>query len=189
MTYYDVLGVPADASHDAIRRAYVALARRYHPDFHTTSDPSVRAANERAMQAVNEAWAVLSDPAARQRYDRSLQAGEPGGRTAGGGARRSAGVGYSGEDEFRPYDDGDDDIDPRLFDDDAANVVVTRRKQIVMVLPTLTFFAGVGMVLVGLVINVLALSALGLAAILLASLAFVVLPLLALSASARNDRR
>lgn len=189
MTYYDVLGVPADASHDAIRRAYVALARRYHPDFHTTADPSVRAANERAMQAVNEAWAVLSDPAARRRYDQSLRAGEPGDRAAGGGARRASGVGYSGEDEFQPFVDEDDDIDPRLLDDDATHVVVSLRKQFVMVLPTLTFFAGVGLVLLGLVINLLVVSALGLAAILLASLAFVVLPLLALSASARNDRR
>jgi curved DNA-binding protein len=38
VSYYDVLGVAPDADAAAIRRAYVELARRYHPDFHLTAD-------------------------------------------------------------------------------------------------------------------------------------------------------
>jgi hypothetical protein len=47
---------------DEIRRAYVARARRYHPD--QQGDPA-------RMQAVNEAWRVLGDGRLRSEYDRS----------------------------------------------------------------------------------------------------------------------
>ena len=51
-----------------IRAAYRALMRRYHPD----ADPSVDAAQR--AQAINAAYAVLSDPDKRARYDGSLAA-------------------------------------------------------------------------------------------------------------------
>lgn len=58
---YAVLGVPNDARTDDIRRAWVALARRHHPD---------RGGDAAAMQAVNDAWALLGDPARRRVWDR-----------------------------------------------------------------------------------------------------------------------
>jgi curved DNA-binding protein len=61
--FYDVLGVSRGASQDEIQRAYRKLARTYHPDLN--SDP---AAEER-FKEISEAYAVLSDPKARQRYD------------------------------------------------------------------------------------------------------------------------
>jgi curved DNA-binding protein len=61
--YYDVLGVSRGASQDEIQRAYRKLARTYHPDLN--SDP---AAEER-FKEISEAYAVLSDPQTRQRYD------------------------------------------------------------------------------------------------------------------------
>jgi DnaJ domain len=187
VTFYDVLGVASDASPAAIRRAYVTLARQYHPDFHTTASAEVHAANERAMQAVNEAWTVLSDPVARRRYDdRYLTTGA--GRD---NARRTrAEADDRARAEWRPFDDeDDDDIDPRLLDDEPSAVVVTRRRQFVVVLPTVAFLVGVLLAILGLVINVLPLSLLGVVTVVGAGLGFVVLPLLALSASARNDRR
>jgi hypothetical protein len=188
MTYYDVLGVPADAPAAAIKRAYVELARRHHPDFHTTEPAAVRAANERAMQAVNEAWTVLSDPAARRAYDDRYVRG-----TGDGGhddfRRRRAAEDARERAAWRPFDDSDDDVDPRLLADEPARVVVTRRRQFVTILPTITFLGGVLLAVLGVVINLLPLSLLGLVAIVASALGFLVLPLLALSASARNDRR
>ncbi len=64
-----MLGVPPAADEATIRRAYVGLARQYHPD--VTGGDAAR------MRAINEAWATLGDPARRARYDRSLQLGTP----------------------------------------------------------------------------------------------------------------
>jgi hypothetical protein len=194
VTYYDVLGVAPDASAAAIRRAYVGLARRYHPDFHTNASPGVRAANERAMQALNEAWAVLSDPSERRRYDDRYVRGTGDAATGGADARRVRAEQDARERAaWRPFDydpdDDDEDLDPRLLDDEPAAVVVSRRRQLVVVAPTLTFLGGVLLVVLGFVINLLPLSLLGLVAVVGSAVGFVVLPLLALSASARNDRR
>ncbi|MEM2126445.1 MAG: molecular chaperone DnaJ [Candidatus Methanosuratincola sp.] len=62
--YYQVLGVPRGASSEAIKRAYRRLVLKYHPD--RNPDPQ---ATER-MKEINEAFAVLSDPVKRQKYDR-----------------------------------------------------------------------------------------------------------------------
>jgi hypothetical protein len=188
VTYYDVLGVPRDASPTVIKRAYVELARRHHPDFHTTDPVGVRAANEKAMQAVNEAWSVLSDPVARRRYDERLSDGADDGAPHDH-RRTRAEEDARARAAWRPFDEGDDDIDPRLLEDEPTHVVVTRRRQLVTVAPAITFFGGVFTAIIGLVINVLPLAVLGIAAVVVAALGFVVLPLLALSASARNDRR
>lgn len=63
--YYEILGVPANSSKEEIKKAYVALAKKYHPD--VTSLPKEEA--EKAMAAINEAYAVLSDANKRNCYD------------------------------------------------------------------------------------------------------------------------
>ncbi|KAK4046830.1 hypothetical protein OIV83_005826 [Microbotryomycetes sp. JL201] len=67
MTLYDILGVPASASTDQIRTAYVATAKRYHPDYAPTQ---LRSEYEQKFHAVTKVFRVLSDP--RESYDKSL---------------------------------------------------------------------------------------------------------------------
>src|SRR5215831_1908112 len=62
--YYEVLGVTRTATADDIKKAYRKLARKYHPDV----NPGDKSAEEKFKQ-IGEAYAVLSDPEKRQRYD------------------------------------------------------------------------------------------------------------------------
>jgi curved DNA-binding protein len=62
--YYEVLGVARTATADDIKKAYRKLARKYHPDV----NPNDKSAEEKFKQ-VGEAYAVLSDPEKRKRYD------------------------------------------------------------------------------------------------------------------------
>jgi DnaJ-class molecular chaperone len=80
-TYYDLLKVDRRAGPEGVRAAYRSLAQRYHPDKRPGSADAVR-----VMAALNEAYAVLSDPQRRASYDRAIEGarrrteGAPGGR-------------------------------------------------------------------------------------------------------------
>lgn len=63
--YYKTLGVARTATQPEIKKAFRKVARESHPDRH----PGDKAA-ERRFKDVNEANAVLSDPAKREKYDR-----------------------------------------------------------------------------------------------------------------------
>ncbi len=62
--YYKVLGVPKDATDDAIKKAYRKLARKLHPDLNPNDNNA-----KQKFQQVNEANEVLSDPEKRKKYD------------------------------------------------------------------------------------------------------------------------
>lgn len=68
--YYDVLGLPRDASATDIKRAYRRLAMEFHPD---RNDGDKRA--EEQFKEATEAYEVLRDPAKRAQYDRFGAAG------------------------------------------------------------------------------------------------------------------
>ena len=63
--YYEVLGVPRNASEGDIKKAFRQLAMKHHPD----RNPDDRSAEER-FKTINEAYAILSDPDKRAQYDR-----------------------------------------------------------------------------------------------------------------------
>ena len=63
--YYEVLGVTEGATFQRIKEGYRRLAFEYHPD----RNPGDGSAIEK-MKEINEAYAVLSDPDKRSRYDR-----------------------------------------------------------------------------------------------------------------------
>jgi molecular chaperone DnaJ len=77
--YYDVLGVARDADAVAIKAAYRSLAHRYHPD----KNPGDQSAEE-VFKELSEAYAVLSDPERRARYDRYGRDPLPNGETGFG---------------------------------------------------------------------------------------------------------
>jgi len=62
--YYELLGVPRNASDDEIKRAFRKLAFQCHPD--RNREPGA----EEKFKEINEAFQVLSDPDKRNRYDR-----------------------------------------------------------------------------------------------------------------------
>jgi curved DNA-binding protein len=61
--YYEIIGVPRDASPDDIKRAYRRLARKYHPDVSKEKNAEER------FKEVGEAYEVLRDPEKRAAYD------------------------------------------------------------------------------------------------------------------------
>ena len=62
--YYQILGIEKDAGEKQVKEAYRHLAFKYHPD-RNQGDPEA----SEEMKSVNEAYAVLSDPAKRREYD------------------------------------------------------------------------------------------------------------------------
>jgi DnaJ domain/PASTA domain len=78
ITWYDVLGVLPDAPPDDIRQAWQARAALLRPATLPGAAPEVQSAADRARQAVDEAWRVLADPAARESYDEQIGILRPG---------------------------------------------------------------------------------------------------------------
>jgi hypothetical protein len=122
--FYEVLGVPADASAAELRRAYLDRARQHHPD---------AGGRPEAMTAVNEAWAVLSDPVRRRVYDL-----ERGAATLGAPPRRAR----------VPFD-----AEPADLLDDRPVVVTTKAPGPLPLLPPGLFLVSVAVGCVGLVLD------------------------------------
>ena len=77
--YYEVLGVDKNADDAAIKKAYRALAKKYHPDMNPGD-----AEAEKKFKEASEAYAVLSDPDKKRQYDQFGHAAFEGGMGGGG---------------------------------------------------------------------------------------------------------
>lgn len=90
--YYKILGVDKSIPQDKIKAAYRKRSKQFHPDLHP-DDPKAKA----KFQLLNEAYAVLSDPDKRKKYD---QYGENwdkvGGGNPFGGDPNASGFDFSG---------------------------------------------------------------------------------------------
>ncbi len=94
--YYEVLGLQKGASEDDIKKAFRKLAMKYHPD----KNPGDKEAEE-MFKEINEAYAVLSDPEQKSKYDRFGHAGVDPNSFAGGFGGFGGAGGFGGfEDIF-----------------------------------------------------------------------------------------
>ncbi|HWP17650.1 MAG TPA: molecular chaperone DnaJ [Burkholderiaceae bacterium] len=90
--YYEVLGVPKNASDDDIKKAYRKLAMKYHPD--RNQGEKAKEAEEKFKEA-KEAYEMLSDPKKRAAYDQYGHAGvDP--NMGGAGGFRGGPEGFGG---------------------------------------------------------------------------------------------
>lgn len=78
--YYEVLGVDRNADDAALKKAYRALAKKYHPD----TNPGDKEAEKKFKEA-SEAYAILSDSEKRRQYDQFGHAAFEGGGAGAGG--------------------------------------------------------------------------------------------------------
>ena len=93
--YYEVLGVSRDASTDEVRKAYLKLAHKYHPD-KTGGDKAA----ETQLKEINEAYDVLKNADKRAKYDQFGHMGEQMGAGGFGGGFGGGGGGFEA-----PFDD------------------------------------------------------------------------------------
>lgn len=172
-THYDTLGVEPGAPATEVRRAYVELARRNHPDL-AGDDPVARGIAERRMQDINQAWSVLGDASRRDTYDRDLAI-----------AKRRRWTAGTVTPDFVPYDNSVDPDDPAAEHDvpygDGAPVPRSLQMG-----PVLVAVVGVVVLGLGFLLGFGPLVALGVVAIVGGALGFIAAPVYAVLRSSRS---
>ncbi|XP_067864291.1 dnaJ homolog subfamily B member 6b isoform X2 [Heptranchias perlo] len=123
--YYQVLGVPKNASPDEIKKSYRKLALKWHPD----KNPDNKEEAESKFKQLSEAYEVLSDSSKRDIYDRY---GKDGLTNTGGGGHYGEGydLGFTfrnPEDVFREFFGGRDPFADFFMDDPFENFFGHRR--------------------------------------------------------------
>ncbi len=170
MTPYEVLGVPVGASVDEIHRAYLVLARQHHPDFHVGESSTALDAAGRQMQMVNEAWAALSDPAVRRRYEREQK--------------------DEVDNSFRPFSPPvDNEPDPRDAPDVPYRPVrpPSNLERSIVLVPVGLFAAAGVSVAISMITGDAGLLTLAVVCFVLSCVGFLVVPLLALGRAAKDE--
>jgi hypothetical protein len=166
---YEVLGVEPSASAEELRRAYLQLARRHHPDQYATASDETRVEAERRMQEINEAWSLLGDRFRRARVEAEW-------------AEAQAST-------FRPFAADDDEPDPRLAPDVPYRPTrpVGPADQAMVLAPVGLLLVAAGAGGLGLIVGLPALVGLGFLLLVLSFLGFLVAPLVALSRAKQDE--
>ncbi|XP_071978482.1 dnaJ homolog subfamily B member 2 isoform X2 [Engystomops pustulosus] len=113
--YYEILGVPRNATQDDIKRAYRKLALKWHPD----KNPDNKELAEKKFKDIAEAYEVLSDVGKRETFDHYGRAGFSGPEPSRSNSR-SQGFTYtfrSPEEVFREFFGGRDPFSDFFGDD------------------------------------------------------------------------
>lgn len=153
--WYEVLGVERDADHATVHAAYLAQARRHHPD--------ARGGSTARMQLLNDAWEILGDPVRRAGYDRTLPVRESGVLDAGG---------FEGAGPR-----------PVAVEEDPAGAPVVGVARAVIAFAPLCFVGGIVVFGAGVVLQVAGIVQAGLLVLLASLIAFAMAPFLAMGAS------
>ncbi|MBW4509907.1 MAG: DnaJ domain-containing protein [Scytonematopsis contorta HA4267-MV1] len=114
--YYEILGVPKEATNEDIKKNFRKLARQYHPDV----NPDNKAAEEK-FKDISEAYDILSDTAKRAQYDQFSRYWKQKGFSGGKQAARSKP--WSGDNRSNGRSQ---DVDPSQYGsfDDFINQVI-----------------------------------------------------------------
>ena len=96
MCHYKTLGIARSATRDAVRKAYLSLAKKYHPDVNKA--PTANA----MFQKIQEAYSVLSDESKKQAYDASFANQASSSFTGAGGRSRDSASDQRPFNEQRP---------------------------------------------------------------------------------------
>lgn len=94
MCHYKTLGIARSASKEAVRKAYLQLAKKYHPDINKA--PTANA----MFQKIQEAYSVLSDESKKLTYDATLSGQSSSASSSTGGQSRQ-----QSEYAQRPYNE------------------------------------------------------------------------------------
>jgi len=185
--HYEIFGVEPEASVDEIKRSYLSLARREHPDLHNET-PTSRLHAENRMRAINAAWAVLSDPDERAFYDRQ-RLGVSGEKSGSGGkregAQRTEWAANRPSPDWEPFDSASAEVFDEAHD---QPITSGELPSWLAVAPVVSFVYGLVAMSFGSFIGFRLLAISGIAALLGSILLFVIAPLVALGRSRRGDR-
>ena len=182
---YEVLGVGNGSGQAEIRRAYLALARQHHPDAHTRDAPAARARAEARMREINDAWALLSDPERRRRYDATLDPYDAGPTV--GGARTVP------SDSWHPRQDDTgwmDDFEAwRQETDDAVPAdPPSAARSTVTIFPVGLFLVSVATGCLAMVLQSRSLLAVSFVGVAVAALIFLLLPMVVMAQRPKRRR-
>jgi hypothetical protein len=191
VNHYEVLGVDGDVSPADLRRAYLDLARRHHPDRQAGVDPTARGVADERMRQINSAWQVLGDPGRRSAYDLQLRQRSDrrsGSSTAGAVAPRGPRI-ERPSTAFSPYWEHDeDDDDTWRYEPDEINPD-TVPPRVLLAAPAATFVLGIGLLAASAPTGIRSFMAVGLISLVSSALLFVGAPVVALFKSQITEER
>ena len=99
--FYDELGISRGSSQDEIKKAYLKLAKKYHPDVNKSNEAKERFAN------INNAYETLSDDNKRRVYDQTGMTGDEQAQDPFGGQNPFGGFGgFGGAGGFGGFEQG-----------------------------------------------------------------------------------